>query len=176
MSLNHQSYVYSGEDERLFPAFFKKDVVLYSPAVFILRVSATIFTGVQLCVFPDQRSECWHRAASYTISLCFSSSLSSPRCLCSCVTNIIPLCQCWALYPQMKLCIHSLALLILLKSSTAIQDSNSAYETATPSKGHLGGGCFPGRFYRATPSCRRYISGLTAPSDNLIRRSLYHLM
>ncbi|EBI9246244.1 hypothetical protein DIK88_16565 [Salmonella enterica] len=39
-----------------------------------------------------------------------------------------------------------------------------------------GGGCFPGRFYYAMPSCRRYISGLTAPSDNLMRRSLYHLM
>ncbi|ECG5644046.1 transposase [Salmonella enterica subsp. enterica serovar Poona] len=39
-----------------------------------------------------------------------------------------------------------------------------------------GGGCFPGRFYCAMPSCRRYISGLSAPSDSLIRCSLYHRM
>ncbi|EAR3735388.1 hypothetical protein EJO83_27005 [Salmonella enterica] len=39
-----------------------------------------------------------------------------------------------------------------------------------------GCGCFPGRFYCAMPSCRRYISGLSAPGDSLIRCSLYHRM
>lgn len=39
-----------------------------------------------------------------------------------------------------------------------------------------GCGRFPGLLYYASPHCWRYISGLTAPSDNFIRRSLYHLM
>ncbi len=40
------------------------------------------------------------------------------------------------------------------------------------------GGCgrFPGLLYHSSPHCWRYILGLTAPSDNFIRRSLYHLM
>lgn len=39
-----------------------------------------------------------------------------------------------------------------------------------------GCGRFPGLLYYASPHCWRYILGLTAPSDNFIRRSLYHLM
>lgn len=39
-----------------------------------------------------------------------------------------------------------------------------------------GCGRFPRLLYYASPHCWRYISGLTAPSDNFIRRSLYHLM
>ncbi len=45
-------------------------------------------------------------------------------------------------------------------------------------EGRFLGGCgrFPGLLYHSSPHCWRYISGLTAPSDNFIRRSLYHLM
>ncbi|ENB69945.1 tnp domain protein, partial [Escherichia coli P0298942.6] len=39
-----------------------------------------------------------------------------------------------------------------------------------------GCGRFPGLLYHSSPHCWRYILGLTAPSDNFIRRSLYHLM
>ena len=39
-------------------------------------------------------------------------------------------------------------------------------------------GCrrFPGLLYHSSPHCWRYILGLTAPGDDFIRRSLYHLM
>lgn len=40
----------------------------------------------------------------------------------------------------------------------------------------LGMRTISGLLYYARPHCWRYISGLTAPSDNFIRRSLYHLM
>lgn len=39
-----------------------------------------------------------------------------------------------------------------------------------------GCGRFPELLYHSSPHCWRYILGLTAPSDNFIRRSLYHLM
>ncbi len=39
-----------------------------------------------------------------------------------------------------------------------------------------GCGRFPGLLYHSSPHCWRYILGLTAPGDNFIRRSLYHLM
>ncbi len=42
--------------------------------------------------------------------------------------------------------------------------------------GMWGCGRFPGLLYHSSPHCWRYILGLTAPSDNFIRRSLYHLM
>lgn len=45
-------------------AFFKVVVVFYAARRSFSGLSATILTGVQSLVFPDQRSGCWHRAAS----------------------------------------------------------------------------------------------------------------
>lgn len=46
------------------PAFFKVVVVFYAARRSFSGLSATILTGVQFLVLPDQRSGCWHRAAS----------------------------------------------------------------------------------------------------------------
>ena len=54
----------SGLRVHRFPAFFKVVVVFYAARRSFSGLSATILTGVQFLVLPDQRSGCWHRAAS----------------------------------------------------------------------------------------------------------------